>query len=407
MVCSFCGVNILDVVRATFLVRGTRQNLILTFSAIIGRSKRETRYPAQLTHQVSPRAPIHTPDTRGGKLRTLCWQLSSWKHGRTSCLLLRPYASERVAHAHTVLTQPLISGTGSLDTSIEAASTPPAWFRAFTRVVCSSCDVNILDVVRATFLVGGTGQTLILTFSGMIGRSKSETWCPAQLTHQVSPRAPIRTPDTRGGKLRTLCWQLSSWKHGRTSCLLLRPYASERVAHAHTVLTQPLISGTGSLDTSIEAASTPPAWFRAFTRVVCSSCDVNILDVVRATFLVGGTGQTLILTFSGMIGRSKSETWCPAQLTHQVSPRTPKHTPDTHDGKLRPLCWELSSWKQGRTSCALPSGRVARAHTMHTQVRICGKGSLDTSIEAASTRPVRFRAFAGMVCSSCGANVLG
>ena len=132
---------------------------------------------------------------------------------------------------------------------------------------------------------------------------------------------------------------------------------------------------------------------------------------LKDAFSGGGTGQTLILTFSAIIGRSKSETWCPARLTHQVSPCTPIHTPDTRGGKLRPLCCQLSSWKHGRMSCLLlrpyASERVAHAHTVHTQVRLCGKGSLDTSIEAASTRPVRFRAFAGMVCSSCGANVLG
>ena len=111
-----------------------------------------------------------------------------------------------------------------------------------------------------------------------------------------------------------------------------------------------------------------------------SSCDVNILGFGRMPFLVGGTRQNLILTFSAIIGRSKSETWCPARLTHQVSPCTPIHTPDTRGGKLRPLCCQLSSWKQGRMSCLLArpyaSGRVARTHTAHTQVRLAAKEAL-------------------------------
>ena len=166
------------------------------------------------------------------------------------------------------------------------------------------------------FLVGGTGQTLILTFSAIIGRSKSETWCPARLTHQVSPCTPIHPPDTRGGKLRPLCCQLSSWKQGRMSCLLARPYASGHVIRAHKELTQPLVSGKGSLDASIEAASTPPAWFRAFAGVVGSSCSASMLGFCGVAFPVGGTGQNLILTFSAITAMSKSETRCPAQLTY-------------------------------------------------------------------------------------------
>ena len=165
-----------------FLVGGTRQNLILTFNAITAMAKSETRCPARLTHQVSPCTPIHTPDTRGGKLRPLCCQLSSWKQGRMSCLLPRPYASCKQTHRSWAY-QVLLRGKGSLDASTEAASTPLAWFRAFAGVVGSSCSASMLGFCRVAFPVRGTGQNLILTFSAITAMSKSETRCPAQLTY--------------------------------------------------------------------------------------------------------------------------------------------------------------------------------------------------------------------------------
>ena len=162
------------------------------------------------------------------------------------------------------------------------------------------------------FLVGGTRQHLILTFNAITAMSKSETWCPARLTHQVSPCTPIHTPDTRGGKLRPLCCQLSSWKQGRMSCLLARPYASGRVARTHTAHTQvrlaakealmhllrqhqPLLHGFGHLQEWYPHPTAPTYW---------------------GDFCGRSDKANLILMFSAIIGRSKSEARCPAQLTY-------------------------------------------------------------------------------------------
>ena len=52
-------------------------------------------------------------------------------------------------------------------------------------------------------------------------------------------------------------------------------------------------------------------------------------------------------------------------------------------------------------------GHIVRVPTVHTRPLVCGKPSLDISIEAALTSHAWFRAYAIVVYPSCGANILG
>ena len=93
-----------------FSGRSDKANLMLMFSAIIGRSERETRCPAHLTHQASPRIP--TSDTRGGKLRSLCsqFELEAGSDELPATASIRERTSRSCAHG----AKPLVRGKEAL-----------------------------------------------------------------------------------------------------------------------------------------------------------------------------------------------------------------------------------------------------------------------------------------------------